>query len=161
MAIEKNPYASDQAGGYNMLSGDYEADKENLWVRLLDAIKGMGVPAPSRQEFDAMYDQMDQPSGPSGNPLFDPQMADDLRAQSAARKPVSPDQQASDASWQRMLQSLKASSPKDTGALPPLPPPSGTMGGQKPEKDFSTKPLSADYETREEYEMALAEWESG
>ena len=103
MAIEKNPYASDQAGGYNMLSGDYEADKENLWVRLLDAIKGMGVPAPSRQEFDAMYDQMDQPSGSSGNPLFDPQMADDLRAQSAARKPVSPDQQASDASWQRML----------------------------------------------------------
>ena len=127
MAIEKNPYASDQAGGYDMFTGDYEVTKQSLWERLIAVLRGSGDRVPSKQEFDQYYDQTEgQPNASSGgNPLFPPEMASDLRLESAARKPVPAGQGASDSSWQRMLEALKGGSydmpmetPKDEEYIP-------------------------------------------
>ena len=164
MAIEKNPYASDEVGGYNMFSGNYEHTRDSLWSRLIKVLRDSGQPAPPKQEFDQYYDSMAQgsPMADAGAPMA--QGEQDWRMMEGApasdRKAAEGQKSAaSEASWQRMLKSLKASAPKDDGTLPPLPP-AAPSPVKAAEPDMMDKPMTSDYDTREEYEAALREWES-
>ena len=152
MAIQKNPYASDEAGGYNMFSGDYEvSDKGDLWDKLLKALRAFGEKPSSQEEFDSYYDTLQQgaPNLSSentrgGNSLFPKEEA----------TPTYQDQ--SSANWKRILDSIQSSAPAST---PDPMRPSVEDSASIPEPDMMDKPLTADYATREEFEKALREWE--
>lgn len=162
MAIQKNPYASDQAGGYNMFTGDYEADKADMWTKLMDALAQMGQKPPAKQEFDAYYDSMVQgaslpdASGGSALPEQDWRMWEGAPASSRKEAEAGLAKESED-SWQRMLKSLKSSQPSGT-TLGPLPPPAAPPPKPAAEPDMMDKPLPADFATQEEYEAALQEW---
>lgn len=160
MAIEKNPYASDEVGGYNMFSGDYEQTRDSLWSRLIKVLRDSGQPAPPKQEFDQYYDSTMQSSGGGGNPLFDPEMTDDLRSASQARmgtyQPGGTPEEKSASEWKRILDSIKSMGPTPAPGRASM-----EDSAPIPEPDIGTKPLTADYGTREEYEAALREWEMG
>jgi hypothetical protein len=156
-AIESNPYG--EGGGYNFYSGDWETRKQTLYERLLEALSKLGERPPSEQEFSEYYDSTEKVPGgvQAGSGYAPPAEAkgeQDWRVFAPARSQEGIDlrrekEAASEKSWQRLLESLKAKTP--ISGNEPLPPPSGYM-------DSSKEPRPEDFDRNSDYIEAYSKW---